>query len=230
MSKKNIFIVVGLFGIIVLLGVISTWHVRKLQESLSRIGFPKFEELNPEQLQEFLRNLKGETPTKISYKDFASPDGRLKVTYPSDWIEIKDEKILAKITPKEKVEKYGLETLFFAQKLRKEKIAQLIMNESNLDEQNNFEKIIEEMKEANRQQGWEMEIIKSEIKDNEDVFEVKYRKQDRSDVHSKEKILLPGPETEKRKFYLITIITLDKNWGEFAEEAEKIINSTKLIE
>jgi len=174
--------------------------------------------------------LKGEEPTNISYKEFISPDGKLKMIYPSDWIEIKDEKILEEITPKEKVEKYGLETLFFAQKLRKEKIAQLIISELNLDKQKNFENIIEEMKEANRQQGWEMEVIKSEIKDNENIFEAKYRKQDRSDVHSKEKILLLEPETEKRKVYLITVITLDKNWGEFAEEAEEIVNSAKLIE
>jgi len=230
MSKKSIFIIIGLFGIIFLLSIITTWHMRKLQESLSRIGFPKFEEMKPEQLQEFLRNLKGEEPINISYKEFISPDGKLKMIYPSDWIEIKDEKILEEITPKEKVEKYGLETLFFAQKLRKEKIAQLIISELNLDKQKNFENIIEEMKEANRQQGWEMEVIKSEIKDNENIFEAKYRKQDRSDVHSKEKILLLEPETEKRKVYLITVITLDKNWGEFAEEAEEIVNSAKLIE
>ena len=204
--------------------------MRKLQESLSRIGFPKFEEMKPEQLQEFLRNLKGEEPTNISYKEFISPDGKLKMIYPSDWIEIKDEKILEEITPKEKVEKYGLETLFFAQKLRKEKIAQLIISELNLDKQKNFENIIEEMKEANRQQGWEMEIIKSEIRDGEDVLEAKYRKTDRYDVHSKEKILLLTPENEKRKVYLITVIALDKNWQEFAEEAEEIINSTTLLE
>ena len=75
-----------------------------------------------------------------------------------------------------------------------------------------------------------MEIIKSEIRDGEDVLEAKYRKTDRYDVHSKEKILLLTPENEKRKVYLITVIALDKNWQEFAEEAEEIINSTTLLE
>jgi len=204
--------------------------MRKLQESLSRIGFPKFEEMKPEQLQEFLRNLKGEKSTETTYKEFISPDGKLKMAYSSDWIEIKDEKILEKTTPKEKIEKYGLETLFLAQKLRKEKIAQLIISELNFDKQKSFENIIEEMKEANHQQGWEMEIIKSEIKDEEDVLEAKYRKTDRYDVHSKEKILLLNPENEKTKVYLVTVIALDKNWQEFSEEAEEIINSATLIE
>jgi len=137
---------------------------------------------------------------------------------------------LAKTTPKEKIEKYGLETLFLAQKLRKEKIAQLIISELNLDKKKSFENIIEEMKEANHQQGWEMEIIKPEIKDNENVFEAKYRKQDRYDTHSKEKILLLEPENEKRKVYLIAVITLDRDWQEFTEEADEIINSAQLVE
>ena len=230
MSKKNILIITGLFGIIFLLSIVSTWHIRRLQESLSQAGFPKFEELQPEQLQEMLRSIKGEKPTKVSYKEFISPDGKLKIKYSSDWIEIKDEKILAKTTPKEKIEKYGLETLFLAQKLRKEKIAQLIISELNLDKKKSFENIIEEMKEANHQQGWEMEIIKSEIKDNENVFEAKYRKQDRYDTHSKEKILLLEPEDEKRKVYLIAVITLDRDWQEFTEEADEIINSAQLVE
>jgi len=73
MSKKNILIIAGLFGIIFLLSIISTWHIRKLQESLSRVGFPKFEEIQPEQLQEMLRSIRGEKPTKVSYKEFISP-------------------------------------------------------------------------------------------------------------------------------------------------------------
>lgn len=229
MSKKNIVIIVGLLGVIFLLSMISTWHIRRLQESLSRIGFPKFEEMKPEQLQELFRNLKGEDPTEISYKDFISPDGRLKITYSADWLEVKDEKILGKTTQMERVEKYGLKTLFLAQKLRKEKIAQLIISELNFDKQKGFENIIEEMKEVNRQQGWEMEIIKSEIKEKENILEAKYRKPERYDVHSKEKILLLDPENEKRKVYLIAVITLDRDWQEFTEEAEGVINSAQLL-
>jgi hypothetical protein len=229
MQKKIIFIILGLFGIISLLTGITTWHLKKIEKSLSVVGFPKFEELKPEQLQEILQSIKGEKPTKISYREFISPDGKLKLFYLSDWIEIKDEKILEKTTPLERVEKYGQKTLLLAQKLRKEKIAQLIISELNLDKQKNFEDIIEEMKEVNHQQGWEMEIIKSEIKGSEDVFEAKYRKQDRYDTHSKEKIILLEPEGEKRKVYSIAVITLDRDWQEFAEEAEEIINSVQLI-
>jgi hypothetical protein len=229
MPKKTILIILGLLLIIFLLSFISYWHLKKMQQILSEKGFPKFEEIKPEQLQEMIRTLKGEKPTKVSYKEFISPDGKLKIKYSTDWIEIKDEKILEKISPMERVEKYGQKTLLLAQKLRKEKIAQLIISELNLDKQKNFEDIIEEMKKVNRQRGWEMKVIKSEIKDSEDVFEAKYRKQDRYDTHSKEKIILLEPEGEKRKVYSIAVITLDRDWQEFTEEAEEIINSVQLI-
>ena len=215
---------------ILLLSIISAWRLRKLGESFSIKELPKFERVEPEQLKEMLSEIRGGTSAEIVYKEFISPDEKLKMKYPSDWIEMKDEKILEQIIPKEEAEKYGLKNLFLAQKFREGKYGQLKVTELTLEEEETIELLIEKMKESNLQQGWEMEIIKSEIKDNEAIFETKYQKPDRLDTHSKEKIIIPESQEEKKKAFLIVFMCFDKDWEEFEKEADDIIRSAHLID
>lgn len=230
MSKKPILIVLGSLGMILLLTIISAWRLRKLGESFSIKELPKFERVEPEQLKEILREIGGTNSDKIVYKEFTSPDGKLKMKYSSDWIEIKEEELLEKIIPKEEAEKYSLKNLFLAQKFKAGKYAQLKVNELTLAEKETIEKIIEEMKESNLQQGWDTEIIKLEIKDNEAIFEAKYQKPDRLATHSKEKIIILESQEGKKKAYLIVFIAFEKDWRELEKEADEILESAHLID
>lgn len=201
-----------LFGI--LINYFGKWQLGKLEEVIPLEKLSQIRGLSPEQLLK---------PKEEEYQEFITPDGKLKVKYPPSWIEIKD-KTLQQIIPKEQIKKYNLKHLFLAQQFTTEgKFAQLIVDEWSFDAQKSFEEIIEEMKASNQEQEWDMKIIESEVKGNEGVFEAKYQKSDRYDIHSKEKIIILEPEGEKKKAYLIAFIAFDKDWAGFEKEADDII-------
>lgn len=219
--KKFIYIVLGILGVILIIGMIGSWQFGKWKEKLPQSAFSKIESI--EQLKKSYSSQKN---TK-DYKEFTSPDGKLKMQYRSDWLEIKDGN-QQKFLPE--TGKYGLKHLFLALKPEIGKFVQLTISEGNFDTQKTPEEIIEEMKESNLKQGWSMELIKPEVKTTEVIFEAKYKKVDRYNLHSKEKILLLEEKEGKRKVYLIAFVTFDKNWQEFEKEAEEIISSVQFVE
>lgn len=234
MSKKSYLIILGLFGTVLLLTIISFWRLREIGGSLGIEGLSEFEEVEPKQLEEIIREIREGTSVKVGSnkvgsKEFISPDGKLKMEYPIDWSEIKDEKILEQILPKEEIEKYGLKNLFLAQKLQAGKYVQLKVNEITLKEADNIETLIEGMKESNLQQGWKMEIINLDIEEETAIFEAKYEKPERLKIYSKEKILIVAPERDNKKAFLVVLLSFGEDWEELQKEADEILHSVHLV-
>lgn len=226
--SKTLIIVIGIFLIIIILISVSSWQLRKMAETLSKSGAPPEFNLQTEELEKLLQNLQGLSPSEITTKEFVSQDGKLKMNYRSDWFKIEQQTMFERMIPKERVEKYGVETLFLAQKIGKKMFAQLEVDKMILENQKSFEDVIETMKKDNQEKGWEMEILKSEKKEDEMVFEAQYKKEEQEDVYSLEKML--SYELEGKKVvYLVSFITFDSNWKEFKNEATEIIGSAGII-
>lgn len=185
------------------------WQFKNFQNSLSEVKFPKFE--MPKFEIPFF-------PKDEGYKEFISPDGKLKLKYSSGWMEMTKENLESFNQEKTKEN-----VLFFVQKLKIEKaaLAFLIVQES--ERGTNIEEIIEEMKKETMEMEGEMEILSLEKENKGGYLEAKYKRKG-SIFHSKEKIILG-----ENKFYVISIIALEKDWPEFKDEADEILNSIELL-
>jgi hypothetical protein len=86
------------------------------------------------------------------------------------------------------------------------------------------------MKRSSQEEGWKMEVIDSEIKENEAILEIKYQKEGHYSTHSKEKIIFFQPNGEEKRVYLITFIVFDKDWSEFKEPAEEVFRTIQLVD
>jgi len=215
---KNILILSAAFIlVVVLVGYFWNQQKKNFEEAASSQDLSQIKPILPEDILKT-----GES----NYKEFTSPDGKLKIKYPSDWLEIKDEKSLEGIIPEEWKERYNLQTLFFAQELKTGEIGQIIVNKGDFDIQ--IEEIIEEMKKSNQTKGWTMEIINSNLE--EGIFEAKYQKTDHYDLHSKEKILFSDGQENTKKAYLTAFIVFDKDWEKFENKANEVINSVQLVD
>ncbi len=170
-----------------------------------------------------------EGESEVQYKKFISPDGKLELEYLSDWIEVKDKESLSEAVPEEAKEKYNLETLFLASKLKKQVFSNLVVSEGFFGPEKDFEQIVNIMEEINQKEGLEMKIIKFEVKDNECIFEAAYTKIGSYRANSKEKIILLDQE-DKKKAYMIAFVAHAQDWQDFEEEVNNILNSTKLAD
>jgi hypothetical protein len=239
MKLKNILLILLIvFGTIFVIGVISnyfmTQQLKKIgltpKTNIPQIqpfpeGFPQLKELSkPEDFQKLLEQfLKSREITK---KEFLSQDGKLKIEYTSEWIEIKPEDFEKFVSREELKEKYNLKTLFSAEKFGFGNVAILIIQEMSVPREKTFREILEEMKESNKKGGIKMEILNSEIKEKEATFEAKY--ENKYNSHSIEKIFFSEEETNKKSF-LIAYLTLERDWPSLKEEGRKIISSAQLL-
>jgi hypothetical protein len=212
---------------IILIFIIISGIVLLLELGLRHLGKGQLEKFGIEELPS-LEPISLEKEEKVS-KEFITPDNKLKLVYSSDWIEM-ESKNLGEAFLGERVEKYNSELLFFTIKGQIKSFGQLMVEEMVVEPEKEFEEIINEMKESNLQQGWEMEIINSETNKNEITFEAKYQKPDRLDVHSKERLVFLEPKEKQRKVYSVAFIALDKDWEEFSQEADSIFNSIQLLQ
>jgi len=213
MKDKEYFILTIIF--ILVLSFVAHWQFKSFQETLSGTQFPKFE------IPEF------EPPspsTNTSSKEFISPDSKLKIQYPSGWVELPKES-LENIN--KEIVKTGSEILFFAQKFNLEKatFASLVIQELNSENASGTEEMIEKIKKEAEEKNTEMEIIKLEIEEKEAYLETKYQQEGGDIFHSKERIILA-----ENKFYLIDFVTPEKGWLQFEKEAEEIFNSVQIID
>jgi hypothetical protein len=198
-----IFIIVLSFG--------TYWQFKKFRESISKTVFPNFE----------MPEIKLFSTTGNKDVEFVSPDGKLKLTYSSDWTNIATEnleKMNSEMVKKE------TKVLFFGNKmnLKSATFASLIIQETKLGERN-IEEIIEESKN-DYQEGEEVKIVQSKIEEKEANLEIEYKRKEGAIFVSKERILL-----SEEKAYFVTVFALDSFWPDFKDEAEKILNSAKII-
>ncbi len=213
MRDKQYFILTIIF--ILVLSFVTYWQFKSFRETSSGIQLPEFEmpEFKPPSLSE-----------NAESKEFISPDEKLKLNYPSGWIEFPKES-LEKLN--QEIVKTGSEILFFAQKLslKEAAFASLVVQELNSENGSGLEEIIEKIKREAEEKNMEMEIIKLEIEGKEANLEIKYQQENGNIFHSKEKII----PTED-KIYLIDFVVPDKNWSQFEKEAEEIFNSVQIID
>lgn len=213
MKDKQYFILTVIS--ILVLSFVTHWQFKNFQESSSEIKLPEFE-MSKIELPSFQED--------SDYKEFISPDEKLKLKYHSLWIEFPKETLE---NLNKEIVKTGSEILFFAQKfdLEKTTFTSLIIQELNSENGSGTEEIIEKIKKEAEEKNIGMEILKLEIKEKEANLETKYQQEDGDIFHSKEKIILT-----ENKIYLISFIAPDKDWLNFEQEAEEIINSVQLIE
>jgi hypothetical protein len=178
-----------------------------LAESLPKIEIPKVEIPRPET---FLQ-------PKTEIKEFISPDGKLKFKYSSDWIEMPKEGWQEKISDEAKI-------LFFATKYKIEKgaFASLVVQELNW--KGNLEEVIAKIEKEVKERGGEIKIMNLKIEDKEANFKANYKRGEKINFISREKILLG-----EGKVYLISIFSFERIWPEFENEAEEILNSAHLV-
>ena len=176
-----------------------------------------------------IKELPQEKPSEGSYKEFESPDGKLKMKYPSDWAETETIDVTQLIS-QEFLKKYDIRLPLFALKVDQEgQFFQLIVMEMQLTHQGNFEEVINILKEINSPKGWDMEIVKKTGEGREIVFETEYRKLGQSNVYAKEKMLFLELEEKKQKIYIITVSGPERDWQKFSEEAGFIIDSVSSL-
>jgi len=207
LSKRDFILVI--FVILFLSGAIY-WNFKTWRKSLGQVELPKFEMSKFEPF-----------PKKEGYKEWVFPDGKLKMKYSADWIETDIETFKSYV--QREIEG---KPLFLAQKLSFEKGTPYFLIVQELDiKERGTEEIFKKMKEDVKKSEGEMEILKSEEKDKEIMFEAKYTKEGKPTLHSKEKIIL-----NEEKGYLIACLAFEQNWPEFQKEAEEILNSITVLE
>jgi hypothetical protein len=214
--KKIIYVFLIISVGVLLIYIVMNWQMAKLKKSLSQ---PLFKELEKMPLEEIQKKFFGEIS---EYKEFVSPDGKLKLKYLADWIEM-DKVILE--TFNQEIIKKGAKILFFAQKLKVKtsSFAYLVIQELEKEEWKGLDEIIEEMKKEAKERGEEIEIIK--IDKERRIFEAKYKKVNQPEIHSSEKII-----EGKEKIYLIAFLTFEKSWEEFQPEMNSIFNSVEIVQ
>jgi hypothetical protein len=238
MWKKLLLVFGGFVMTIFLIGGLASWQIGNWKKSLPQ-NFPKIE---PGEIQSFPQifptsSYPGFLPfgsffpenSSETYKEFISPDGKLKVSYPANWIKIEIPQI-EKTLPEKFTEDYDLKLLLFAQKFEGEKFAQLNISQMIIDSGKKIEEIVEEIKESNLERDWEMKIVKSEVGERGLTFEAKYRKEGKPTLYSRERFIALQPEEGKKKVFLVEFITFDKDWEGFEKEAEEILNSATIVE
>lgn len=209
MTKRPLYIFFGFASLIVAIWLLSNWQGSNWQKNfIKTTGFQPPEEISY-------------TPTQKGDKEFVSPDGKLKLKYPADWLVFEGNEFLETTVPQDWKEKYDLKTLFLSQKFRADGFAQIIVYQGSFDFP--IEEIIEKMHATNREQGWRVEIIDSDIKEKTGVFETRSAVPQSYALYSKEKIIKEG----ENNAYLISFIALDKDWQKFAGEADAILESAE---
>jgi len=204
--KIFIIIIIAIFG----LSFAIYWQFKSFQESLTRVELPEFKV--PEVSFELWP---GE---EEGYKEWISPDGKLKIKYPSYWIEMEEESLKSYLSPSEKGE-----VLLFAYRFQLKGFTfttPSFLVVQNLNFEKNLEKVIEEMeKEAQEREG-EMKIINLKIEENQAEFEAEYKSKIGEIFYSKEKLILV-----EENLYSISIFSAKKDWTRIEEEANEIFDS-----
>jgi len=197
-----------------ILAFATSWYSKNLLKPLSTADLPEFEmpEFDPFSSQE----------TK-DYTEFISPDGKLKLKYPSQWMKMTPD-TLEKINQALVNEK--AENLLFVQGIKIETggFVFLMIQKLTLEEEKTLEEIIETIKEGVEEQGGKVEISNLKIEDKIAYFEGKFEGENPPPLYLKEKIVFL-----ENKAYLISLFNLKNDWSEFEKEVDEILNSVQIV-
>jgi len=205
--KKSILLI---FFLIIVFSGLAFWQFLGFQKSLTNVSLPEFK--MPEM------NLKLPLEENKEPKEWTSPDGKLKLKYPGNWMEM--EGLVEKIN-QETVQLSEAKTLLFVFgfNLEKTTLSFLMVQELNLK---NINEITEKMERDIEEKGGKMEIVKLETEDGNVYLEARYQRENYN-LHSKERIMIA-----KENSYLVSVFALEKDWPETEKEAEEILNSAQL--
>jgi hypothetical protein len=250
MSKKPIFIFIGFLLIIFALGKYSVWQIEKWKKSLP----PEFPTIAPEEIPKITQLFPTSTfplqfptstyplPESFSYpgitqptssqeikiEEFISPDGKLKIKYPSNFVKFETIS-LQKAVPEELAKNYKMEIIFFAQKFDIERPASLVISQMLVDKQTKLKDILEEMKKAGEKEGWRIEILETEQENEKIIVESTYWKENIPAIRSKEKMLSIEIENNQKRVFIAEITTANKDWNYLKDEINKILDSAQLV-
>lgn len=209
MKEKKFLIIIFIF--IASLSWITYWRLVRFRENLREISPPKFE---IPQLKPFPEE------KKEKEKEYLTPDKKLKIKYPGNWMEGGEELIRVLVPQREGLPEVKLLFVAYKVSLQNPIPSYLVIQEISLTQP---QKIIEEIKKVSDLQ---IEIFEIEKKENEILFEVIYKKKEAPfSLRSREKII-SFPE----KSYLIGVFTVLENWGNLSTDLEFIFNSIEIIE
>ena len=212
-NKKYILILIIL---ILGLGFLSFWQFKKFSQSLTKVELPKIE--MPEmKFEEFL------PLEKESLKEWASPDGKLKLKYPANWIE-SSEALLEQFKQEEMV-LAGAKILFFAYQFSFETQALAFLIVEEISQEKSLNEIVKEIEKNIAEEKGEMEVINLEKENKTAWLEIKMKRKGEVSFQAKEKIIFLEDKT-----YLIAFTTFEKDWPKFEEEANEIFNSIEIIQ
>lgn len=191
---KKTLIIVGILLTILLMILINDWQTKDWQqEALEKVT-----------------GLNNEESTSLTY--FEAPG--FKISYPANWIPLQTS--LSQLVPIDWKEKYGLKILLFSQNFNP--FIQLIVYEGEFNIP--LEEVIEKMGKDNQEYGWEVKTIKSEIKNDEGIFELEYSIPGSQSLYTKEKAIKLGEKT-----YLISTVILEKDLTALSQQIDLILNS-----
>jgi len=188
------------------------WQFKSFQQSLTEVNLPKFK------MPEIDTGLW--FGGKEGYKEWISPDEKLKIKYPNYWLEMEEESLKNYLRPTEKGE-----ILLFAYRFDLKNINSMtffVIQKLNLEK--NLEKAIKDLENDTTEKGGEMKIINLKIKENQAEFETEGKSKTGEIFYSKERLILGG-----ENLYLISVFSPEKNWAKIEKEANEILDSVELI-
>lgn len=136
------------------------------------------------------------------------------LNYPYSWTGLKSD--FKQLVPDDWEKEYDLKIIFLAQDLTT--FAQLIVYEGEFDIP--LSTIIKKMAETNQKYDWEVEVVNSDIEENEGIFELRYLIKDSQNLYSKEKAIKIGGKT-----YIMSVIMLEKDLTILSPQIDQIFSS-----
>ncbi len=215
--KNRILIILGLFLTVILLGFLTNWHFREMIKNLKESS-SELKKISAPQIESEEKLLKGLPffSSENNYQEFTSSDQKLKIKYPASWLVGPRTEYLQELIPPDWKEAHDLKIIFSAQYLGVKGFAQIIVYQGKF----NFsvQEIFEKMHQTNRQQGWQVEILDSQIEKDEGIFEAIYTSETNK-FHSREKIL----KTDKENTFIISFVAPEQYWQNFTQEVDLVL-------
>ena len=217
MKISNKAYILILILIILILSLITYWRFAKFRMTLPKTEIPKVE--IPKMEFDWQNTLFPENEEK---EEWVSPDNKLKLSRSASWQKM-DQTIL-KHAGESGIILTESEALLFAYRLKPQEQSFALLIVSRVDAGKSLEEIIKEMEQNIKEGGGEIEMTLLEEREGTARLKIVSKYTDQMNFHSEGKIIF-GQE----KTYLIFITSPQKDWPQFEEESEEIINSAYLL-